>query len=128
MAKTNLELFGPVALAYLLDGPQPQTVLNGHVPISVLEHLKSAGIIARKMVRQGNVATAWWFLTDDEPPEPADLPLQSLPPDATTLTCSTACRTISITYQPSACSFSMAARRSGVSSFIQGLNDSKLRR
>jgi hypothetical protein len=34
--KTNLEVFGPVALAYLMDGPKPQTVLNGHMPISVV--------------------------------------------------------------------------------------------
>jgi hypothetical protein len=34
--KTNLELFGPVALAYLMDGPKPQTALDGHVPTSFL--------------------------------------------------------------------------------------------
>jgi hypothetical protein len=43
--KTHLELFGPVALAYLMDGPKPQTALDAHVPISVLEHLRSAGMI-----------------------------------------------------------------------------------
>jgi hypothetical protein len=36
--RTNLDLFGPVALAYLMEGPKPQTTLDdGHVPISVLE-------------------------------------------------------------------------------------------
>jgi hypothetical protein len=58
--KTNLELFGPVALAYLMDGPKPQTALDDHVPISVLERLRSAGMINRKMVRHGSMATAWW--------------------------------------------------------------------
>jgi hypothetical protein len=47
--KSNLELFGPVALAYLMDGPKPQTALDGHVPVSGLEQLRSAGIVKRKM-------------------------------------------------------------------------------
>jgi hypothetical protein len=63
---TNLELFGPVALAYLVDGPKPQTALNGHVPSSVLEQLRSAGLIKRKMLRHGSVATAWWYMADEE--------------------------------------------------------------
>jgi hypothetical protein len=66
--KTNLELFGPVALAYLMDGPKPQTALGGHVPVSVLEQLRNAGMVKRKMVRNGSVATAWWFMADDEEP------------------------------------------------------------
>jgi hypothetical protein len=45
--------FGPVALAYLLDGPMSQTALDGHVPISVLGQLSTAGMIRRKMVRHG---------------------------------------------------------------------------
>jgi hypothetical protein len=68
--KTNLELFGPVALAYLMDGPKPQPALDGHVPLSVLEHLRSSGMVKRKMVRQGNLATAWWYMADDEAPRP----------------------------------------------------------
>jgi hypothetical protein len=43
--RDQLELFGPVGLAYLMDGPKPQTTLDGHVPSSVLERLRSAGII-----------------------------------------------------------------------------------
>jgi hypothetical protein len=35
--KTNLELFGPVAIAYLMDGPKPQPALNEKFPISVLQ-------------------------------------------------------------------------------------------
>jgi hypothetical protein len=66
--KTNLELFGPVALAYLMDGPKPQPLLDGHVPVSVLEQLKSAGMVKRKMVRHGSVATAWWYMADEEAP------------------------------------------------------------
>jgi hypothetical protein len=64
--KTNLELFGPVALAYLMDGPKPQTVLDGHVPVSVLKQLRTAGMIKRKMLRHGSMATAWWYITDEE--------------------------------------------------------------
>jgi hypothetical protein len=41
-----------------MDVPKPQTALNGDVPISVLENLRTAGMIKRKMVRQGNVAMA----------------------------------------------------------------------
>jgi len=66
--RTNLELFGPVAVAYLMDGPKPQPALDGHVPLSVLEHLRSVGMVKRKMVRNGSVATAWWFMADEEPP------------------------------------------------------------
>jgi hypothetical protein len=69
--KTDLELFGPVALAYLMDGPKPQPVLDGHVPVSVLEHLSSAGMIERKMVRKGSLATAWWYMAGDESPGPS---------------------------------------------------------
>jgi hypothetical protein len=66
--KTNLELFGPVALAYLMDGPKPQTALGGHVPVSVLEHLRSSGMVKRKMLRHGSMATAWWYMADEETP------------------------------------------------------------
>jgi hypothetical protein len=66
--RTNLELFGPVAHAYLLDGPKPQTALDGDVQLSVLDHLRSTGMIKRKMVRHGSVATAWWYMADEEPP------------------------------------------------------------
>jgi hypothetical protein len=66
--RTNLELFGPVALAYLMDGPKPQPALDGHVPLSVLEHLTSAGMVKRKMVRKGSLATAWRYMADQEPP------------------------------------------------------------
>jgi hypothetical protein len=66
--KTNLDLFGPVALAYLMDGPKPQAALDGHVPVSVLEQLKAAGMIKRKMVRHGSVATAWWCMSDEDAP------------------------------------------------------------
>jgi hypothetical protein len=64
--KTNLELFGPLAPAYLTDGPKPQTALDGHVPVSVLEHLRSAGMVKRKMLRHGSMATAWWYMADDD--------------------------------------------------------------
>jgi hypothetical protein len=64
--KTNLELFGPVALAYLMDGPKPQPALDGQVPASVLEKLRSAGMVKRKMVRHGSMATAWWHMADDD--------------------------------------------------------------
>jgi hypothetical protein len=67
--RTNLELFRPVALAYLMDGPKPQTALNGHVPVSVLEQLRSAGMVKRKMLRHSSLATAWWFMADDEAPQ-----------------------------------------------------------
>jgi hypothetical protein len=80
--KTNLELFGPVALAYLMDGPKPQTVLNGHIPISVLEQLKTAGMIKRKMVRQGSMATAWWWFMAD-----AEAPTVPSPSGSASLTC-----------------------------------------
>jgi hypothetical protein len=64
--KTNLELFNPVALAYLMEGPKPQTALDGHVPVSVPEQLRTAGMIKRKMLRHGSMATAWWYMADDE--------------------------------------------------------------
>jgi hypothetical protein len=64
--RTTLELFGPVALAYLMDGPKPQPALDGHVPVSVLERLRSAGMVKRKMVRHGSVATVWWYMADEE--------------------------------------------------------------
>jgi hypothetical protein len=32
--KTNLELFGLVALAFLMDGPKPQNAPDGRVPAS----------------------------------------------------------------------------------------------
>jgi hypothetical protein len=51
--KTNLELFAPVALAYLMDGRNPQTALDGHVPLSVPKHVRSAGMIKRKMLLRG---------------------------------------------------------------------------
>jgi hypothetical protein len=72
--KTNLELFGPVALAYVMDGPKPQTALDGHVPISVLEQLKATGMIKRKMLRHGSMATAWWYMADDPAPRAAERP------------------------------------------------------
>jgi hypothetical protein len=68
--RTNHELFGPVALAYLMDGPKPQTALDGHVPISVLDHLRSVGMIKRRMLRQGSLATAWWYMADEDAPSP----------------------------------------------------------
>jgi hypothetical protein len=68
--KTNLEMFGPVALAYLMVGPKPQTALDGHVPISVLDHLKTAGMIKRRMLRHGSMATAWWYMADEQAPTP----------------------------------------------------------
>jgi hypothetical protein len=77
--KSNLELFGPVALAYLMDGPKPQTTLDGHVPVSVLKHLRSAGMIKRKMVRQGNLATAWWYMADEETPHLPDTSVKTSP-------------------------------------------------
>ena len=55
-------------LAYLMDGPKSQDALNGHVPTSVLEHLGSAGMIKRKMVRHGAMATACWYMADEEAP------------------------------------------------------------
>jgi hypothetical protein len=58
----------PVALAYLMDGPKPQPALDGHVPVSILEQLRSAGIIKRKMLRHGSMATAWWYMADEQPP------------------------------------------------------------
>jgi hypothetical protein len=77
--KTNLELFGPLALAYLMDGPKPQTVFNGHVPISVLEHLKTAGMVKRKMLRHGTMATAWWYMADEQPTTFSDASVKSPP-------------------------------------------------
>jgi hypothetical protein len=56
------KVFGPVALAYLMDGPKPQSSLDDHVPVFVYEHLRSAGMIKRKMLRQGSIATAWWYM------------------------------------------------------------------
>jgi hypothetical protein len=67
--KTNLELFSPVALAYLMDGPKPQTMLDGRVPISILEQLRTAGMINRKMLRHGSMATAWWYMADEQAPK-----------------------------------------------------------
>jgi hypothetical protein len=53
-----------------MDGPKPQPTLDGHVPVSVLEHLRSVGIIKRKMLRQGSsMATARWYMADTEPAE-----------------------------------------------------------
>jgi hypothetical protein len=66
--RTNLELFGPVALAYVIDGPKRHTALDGHVPISVLDHLRSVGMIKRRMLRQGSLATAWWYMADEDAP------------------------------------------------------------
>jgi hypothetical protein len=77
--KTNRELFGPVALAYLMDGPKPQTALDGHVPVSALEHLRSTGLIKGKMLRNGSVATAWWYMADDEEPTVPRISVQLLP-------------------------------------------------
>jgi hemoglobin len=77
--KTNLQLFGPVALAYLMDGPKPQPALDRHVPISVLEQLRSAGMVKRKMLRHGSVATAWWYMADEEAPAFSDTQVK-LPP------------------------------------------------
>jgi hypothetical protein len=74
--KTSLELFGPVALAYLMDGPKPQTALDGHVPLSVLEHLRAAGMIKRKMLRRASLATAWWYMADDKAPGSSAKPLR----------------------------------------------------
>jgi hypothetical protein len=34
----------------MIDEPKPQTALNGHVPLSVLEQLRSAGMIKSKML------------------------------------------------------------------------------
>jgi hypothetical protein len=76
--KTNLELFGPVALAYLMEGPKPQPVPDGHVPISVLEHLRSVGMIRRRMLRHGSMATTWWYMSDEEPPA-SDAPVRVTP-------------------------------------------------
>jgi hypothetical protein len=77
--KTNLELFGPVALAYLMDGPKPQPALDAHVPLSVLEHLRSSGMVKRKMLRHGSMATAWWFMADAEPPAVSQPSARRLP-------------------------------------------------
>jgi hypothetical protein len=77
--KTNLELFGPVALAFLMDGPKPQTALDGHVLISVLEQLRSAGMIKRRMIRHGWMATAWWYMADEGPPTFSDGSVKSAP-------------------------------------------------
>jgi hypothetical protein len=64
--KTNLELFGLVALAFLMDGPKPQNAPDGRVPASVLKNLGSAGMVKRKMVGHGSVATAWWYMAEEE--------------------------------------------------------------
>jgi hypothetical protein len=64
--QTNLEHFGPLALAYLMDVPKLQAALDGHVPISVLEQLRTAAMVGRKMLRQGSLATAWWYMADEE--------------------------------------------------------------
>jgi hypothetical protein len=77
--KTNLELFNPVALAYLMDGPKAQPALDGHVPLSVLKHLRSAGMIKRTMLRQGSMATAWWSMADTEAPAVSQPSARHLP-------------------------------------------------
>jgi hypothetical protein len=77
--KTNLELFGPAALAYLMDGPKPQPALDGSVPASVLEQLRRAGLINYKMVRQGSMTTAWWYMADEGEPFVADPPVRHSP-------------------------------------------------
>jgi hypothetical protein len=41
----------------LMEGPKPQTALDGHVPVSVLEQLRTAGMNKRMMLRQGSMAT-----------------------------------------------------------------------
>jgi hypothetical protein len=79
--KSNLELFSPVALAYLMDAPKPQTALDGHVPVSVLEQLKTAGMIKSRMLRHGSMATAWWYMADEE------TPALKVPPRATLPSC-----------------------------------------
>jgi hypothetical protein len=63
--------------AYRLEGPKPQTALDGRVPVSVLEQLRSAGMIRRKMLRHGSVATAWWYMADPE--SPTDAAVKPLP-------------------------------------------------
>jgi hypothetical protein len=78
-AVQNLELFGPVALAYLIDGPKPQTALNGQVPVSVLEHLRSTSMIGRKMLWHGSVATAWWYMADDAEPTFSEISVKPQP-------------------------------------------------
>jgi hypothetical protein len=70
---------GLLHFAYLLDGPKPQTALDGHVPISVREQLRSAGIIKRKRLLHGSVATAWWYMADEEASEVQVPSTQSLP-------------------------------------------------
>ena len=66
----KIEFFGPTVLAWLLDGPKPQPCAQRELQ-SVLEHLKSAGMVKRKMLRQGSVATAWWYMADEEAPSVA---------------------------------------------------------
>jgi hypothetical protein len=77
--KSNLELFGPIALAFLMDGPKPQTALDGHVPVSVLDHLTTAGMVKRKMLRHGSMATAWWYMADEGAPSLPDTSAKALP-------------------------------------------------
>jgi hypothetical protein len=58
-----------------MDGPKPQTALDGHVPTSVLEQLKATGMIKRRMLRHGSMATAWWYMADEEAPR---VPVQTV--------------------------------------------------
>ena len=63
-----LHTYGNGILHQLMDGAQPQHALGA--PAYALEALREVGLVKRRMLRSGAVATAYWFLSGDVGPAP----------------------------------------------------------